>query len=140
MKTKTFDTLPDEAHFIRDTVFIKEQGFEKEYDDIDNIAKHIVVYDNSVAVGTCRVFFNENENGYHMGRLAVLKEYRGNGYGKALVNAAINLTKALGGDVLRLGSQLHAIGFYESLGFVKDGENYLDEGQPHAPLIKFINS
>ncbi len=138
MKIETFDYLPNEAHIIRDTVFIKEQGFEKEYDQIDEVAKHIVVYENDVAVGTCRVFWNKKEQGYHVGRIAVLKNYRGKGYGTSLVNEAINLTKSLGGNVIRLGSQLHAVGFYEKLGFTSDGEEYLDEGQPHLPLAKYV--
>ncbi len=134
MEIKIFNYLPDEAHFIRDTVFIKEQGFAKEYDEIDDIANHIVIYENNVPLGTCRVFWNSTENGYHVGRIAVLKESRNKGYGSILVKEAIKLTKSLGGNVLRLGSQLHAINFYEQLGFKRDGENFLDEGQPHTPM------
>ncbi len=136
MEVKIFDYLPDEAHYIRDTVFIKEQGFEKEYDEIDNIAKHIVIYENGEALGTCRVFYDETEQGYHVGRIAVLKEHRGKSLGRLLLSETEKLVKALGGDVLRLGGQLRVAAFYEKLGFKKYGEIYLDEGCEHVPFVK----
>lgn len=74
MNTKTYTTLPQEAKDIRIKVFMKEQGFENEFDDIDQISSHIVVFDETKPVGTCR-FFKEN-NHYTIGRVAVLKEYR----------------------------------------------------------------
>ena len=72
MNAKTYTTLPQEAKDIRIKVFIKEQGFENEFDDIDQISSHIVVFDETKPVGTCR-FFKEN-NHYTIGRVAVLKE------------------------------------------------------------------
>lgn len=42
MNTKTYTTLPQEAKDIRIEVFMKEQGFENEFDDIDQISSHIV--------------------------------------------------------------------------------------------------
>ena len=45
MYTKIFTTLPQEAKNIRIEVFMKEQGFENEFDDIDTISHHIVVFD-----------------------------------------------------------------------------------------------
>ena len=61
MNAKTYTTLPQEAKDIRIKVFIKEQGFENEFDDIDQISSHIVVFDETKPVGTCR-FFKENNH------------------------------------------------------------------------------
>jgi predicted GNAT family N-acyltransferase len=53
MYTKIFTTLPQEAKNIRIEVFMKEQGFENEFDDIDTISHHIVVFDEGKPIGTC---------------------------------------------------------------------------------------
>lgn len=46
METKIYNQLPDEAKEIRLEVFVKEQGFEEEFDDIDETAAHIVLFDS----------------------------------------------------------------------------------------------
>ena len=138
MEVKIFDVLPPEAHDIRETVFIKEQGFEKEYDDIDLVAKHIVIYDEETAVGTCRVFWDNELDSYHVGRIAVLKEHRGKSLGRLLIEETEKLVKSLGGSTLKLGGQVRAAGFYEKLGFKQYGDIYLDEGYPHIPYRKEI--
>ena len=56
METKIYNQLPDEAKEIRLEVFVKEQGFEEEFDDIDETAAHIVLFDGSHPVGVCRIF------------------------------------------------------------------------------------
>lgn len=139
MEVKIFDSITQDARCIRETVFIKEQGFEREYDEIDLVAKHIVIYDDNVAVGTCRVFWCEEENSYHVGRIAVLKEHRGKSLGKLLMNEAEKLTKSLGGKTLKLGGQVRAAGFYDKLGYERYGDEYLDEGYPHIPFVKYLD-
>jgi predicted GNAT family N-acyltransferase len=138
MNVKIFDNIVDEARQIRETVFIKEQGFEKEYDELDSVAKHIVIYDGNIAVGTCRVFWCDEENSYHVGRIAVLKEHRKKGLGALLMEEAEKLTRELGGKTLKLGGQLRAAGFYERMGYTAYGEQYLDEGYPHIPFVKHL--
>lgn len=71
MDTKMYTALPQEAKDIRIEVFMKEQGFENEFDDIDDMSHHIVVFDEEKPIGTCR-FFKENDH-YTIGRVAVLK-------------------------------------------------------------------
>ena len=138
MEVKVFDGIIDDARFIREAVFIKEQGFEKEYDDIDLVAKHIVIYDDETAVGTCRVFWDNELDSYHVGRIAVLKEHRGKSLGRLLIEETEKLVKSLGGSTLKLGGQVRAAGFYEKLGFKQYGDIYLDEGYPHIPYCKEI--
>lgn len=139
MEIKIFDSITEDARYIRQAVFIKEQGFEREYDEIDHIAKHIVIYDDNVAVGTCRVFWCEDESSYHVGRIAVLKEHRGKSLGKLLMSEAEKLAKSLGGKTLKLGGQVRAAGFYDKLGYERYGEEYLDEGYPHIPFVKYLD-
>ncbi|MDE6869430.1 MAG: GNAT family N-acetyltransferase, partial [Clostridia bacterium] len=77
MEFKTYDKLPGEAKDIRIEVFVKEQGFEEEFDNVDNYATHVVAFDGGRAIATCRYFC---QDGYYLiGRIAVIKEYRGSG-------------------------------------------------------------
>lgn len=138
MRVKVFDHVTKEAIYIRETVFIQEQGFENEYDETDNVAKHIVVYDGDKAIATCRLFWCQEEDSYHVGRIAVLKEYRGKGIGRIVMAQAESLTRSLGGKTLRLGGQVRAAGFYDKIGYERCGDEYLDEGCPHIPFIKYL--
>ena len=88
--------LLDDASKIRLKVFKEEQGFEQEFDYKDNIATHIVGYLDNKAIATCRLFLEGNS--YHIGRFAIIKEYRGMDYGIELMKKAEQVIKNLGGQ------------------------------------------
>lgn len=133
---KVTNTLSDDETFIRETVFIKEQNFKVEFDDTDEIATHIVMYLDAKPVGCCRLFNQENE--YHIGRIAVLKPYRGKGYGEKILLQAEKVAKEKGADCIKLSAQVRASGFYEKLGYKKYGEIYFDEYCEHIAMKKKI--
>ena len=57
-KVFVYEEFPDCAKEIRETVFVNEQGFHNEFDEIDNTAAHLVLFDeNEVPIATCRVFW-----------------------------------------------------------------------------------
>lgn len=125
----------DDAFYIRKTVFMDEQGFFDEFDDIDSVALHAVVYDGDKPIGCGRVFL-ENGNA-HLGRIAVLLEYRKMGVGRILMQALEQAArKNLEFSHFELSAQKRAIGFYKSVGYEEIGEFYLDEGYPHITMIK----
>ena len=124
MNAKTYTTLPQEAKNIRIKVFMKEQGFENEFDNIDQISSHIVVFDETKPVGTCR-FFKEN-NHYTIGRVAVLKE------------SAEKEIKRISGDVIVVHAQVRVSSFYEKQGYIQFGQIDDDEGVPHKWMKKRI--
>lgn len=62
------------------------------------------------------------------------KAYRKNGLGAALVHEMILKAKELGADEIVLGAQCRAKGFYEKLGFVVCGQEYMDEHVPHVEM------
>lgn len=88
METKIYNQLPDEAKEVRLEVFVKEQGFEEEFDDIDKTAAHIVLFDGSHPVGVCRVFTDPVSGRVMIGRVAVRKAFRGRGLGADIIKAA----------------------------------------------------
>lgn len=134
MKILKYDYLPKEALMVRMTVFVDEQGFVDEVDEIDNIATHLVAFDDGEAIATCRLFLKENS--YVLGRFAVLKPFRKKGVGRCLLSAAENAIIKIGGKELRLHSQLRAAEFYEKSGYERFGEIELEENCPHIWMKK----
>ena len=136
MNTKIFTTLPQDAKDIRIEVFMKEQGFENEFDEIDNLCHHIVAFDEGKPIGTCR-FFKES-NHYTIGRVAVLKEYRNQHIGNLLLKSAEKEIKRINGDVIVVHAQVRVSSFYEKQGYIQFGQIDDDEGVPHMWMKKKI--
>lgn len=63
--------LSQDARIIRQEVFVEEQGFHHEFDEIDSRAWHLVLYENGQAAGCCRLFSSDQPEVYILGRLAV---------------------------------------------------------------------
>lgn len=140
MVTKVFYKFPKEAKKVREKVFIHEQGFSYDHDEIDNIAIHMVIFDNNTPIAACRVFESEKSGIYVLGRLAVQKECRGKGVGSMLVESVKEYVSYIGGKSLILHSQLHAKEFYSKLGFEEYGEIEYEDNCPHIWMkIEFGN-
>lgn len=135
MTIKTYTKLPEEAAKIREEVFVREQGFREEFDTVDNSAYHVVLFEDGKAVATCRYFIDENGS-YIVGRIAVLKEYRGRKLGSTVLTTAEEQIKQLGGKSVSLHSQLTATEFYEKLGYTAYGEIESEEDCPHIWMEK----
>lgn len=123
---------------IREEVFIKEQkgSPEEEFDGLDCTATHLAVIDDSgKAVACCRLIRLGDEL-YKIGRIAVLKPYRKMHIGKTMVEAMLKKAKELGAKQVKVGAQLHAVGFYEKLGFATIGSEYIEANIPHIDMLK----
>lgn len=138
MKTVVYDEVVPEARYIRETVFLQEQGFEKEYDENDNVAKTIVIYDGNDAVGTCRLYWDNEVGCHHVGRIAVPKHRRGEGLGALVVTEAEKVIKELGGTEVFISGQIQVADFYKKLGYTQYGEVYMEENHPHVALKKIL--
>ena len=88
MKIKIYDFLPREAMEIREKVFVEEQGFLEEFDEIDSYAAHLVLFDQDEPIAACRFFQEKEKQDYIVGRIAVIKEYRGQKIGVKVLRAA----------------------------------------------------
>lgn len=140
METVIYEGIPDYAKEIRKKVFVDEQGFHDEYDDIDDTAAHIVMFDeNKMPVGTCRIFWDSEMNTYVLGRLAVIKEYRGKKIGSDIVKEAEKYVEKNGGKCLALHAQYRTSAFYKKLGFAEFGDIDEVEGCPHIWMKKIYN-
>lgn len=124
--------LPRDAWKIRETVFIMEQGFQNELDELDDSAVHLVLYDDKgCPAGVCRIFPSEKPEEYILGRLAVLKEQRGKHIGEKVVKEAEKYAASKGARVMKLHAQCQASVFYEKIGYHPYGDIEEEEGCPH---------
>ena len=128
-----FEDLSD-AHAIRRRVFIEEQGIaeEDEMDGTDTAAFHLVLYEDSRPAGTGRILLSGGE--YALGRIAVLPEFRHRRYGDLIVRLLIRKACEMGGEKQILHAQTQVRGFYEKLGFIADGGEFMEAGIPHITM------
>jgi len=135
MYFRTYDKFPPEAKEIRTEVFVHEQKFQEEFDTVDHYAIHIIAYDEDKPIAVCRYFQNE-QGQYVIGRLAVIKSYRGQNVGAKMIAETERQVKELGGDSLRLHSQLQAQDFYAKQGYIGEDEIEYEEHCPHIWMSK----
>jgi predicted GNAT family N-acyltransferase len=117
---------------IREQVFIHEQHVPEalEWDGLDEDCKHILVRDSSgQAIATARL-----QSDGHIGRMAVLPQWRHRGIGSAMLRKLVDYCSQHGLQA-HLHAQTHALGFYRKMGFTPIGEEFLDAGIPHRNMI-----
>jgi predicted GNAT family N-acyltransferase len=127
----TQHALWPECRKIRQRVFVDEQQVpvSLEWDASDAVAMHLLAMVDKKAVACARVL----DDG-HIGRMAVLSEWRGQGIGEALLLQAIQECQRLGVTHAGLSAQTHAINFYARAGFVVSSEPYLDANIMHVDM------
>ncbi|OYU41253.1 MAG: drug:proton antiporter [Pseudorhodobacter sp. PARRP1] len=121
---------------LRRVVFIEEQGVSEadEVDDLDEVALHLLALRDGEAVGSARLLVQGDVG--KIGRVCVLAEARGAGIGAALIRAAVLRLRAIEGVAkAKLGAQVHALGFYQGLGFEAYGPVYDDAGIAHRDMV-----
>ena len=131
IKEADFNSHFSDIEQIRTTVFINEQKVpvKLEWDEFDKESTHILAYYNDKPVGTARLL-----NDGHIGRMAVLKDYRNRNIGKNMLKYLLDLAKKKSLDNIELSAQEHAIEFYKKYGFSVTSDIYLDAGIPHYDM------
>ena len=125
----------DEAHAalesVRRAVFVVEQHVPEalEWDEADAVSQHALASADSVPIGTARLLPDG-----HIGRIAVLRTWRGRGVGAALLTAMIEAARERGFATVLLNAQVQALDFYRRFGFVAEGEVFPDAGIPHQAM------
>jgi predicted GNAT family N-acyltransferase len=120
---------------IRFQVFVGEQRVpaEIELDDMDAPSLHAIAFENEKAIGTGRLLPDG-----HIGRMAILKEWRRRGIGAAILKALIDAAERRGDREIALSAQLHAVEFYRMHGFEPVGDVYEEAGIPHQAMVKAL--
>ncbi len=123
--------LPD-LRTVRETVFVQEQKvpLALEWDALDPLSHHVIARDlDGCPIGTGRLTPER-----HLGRMAVLRSWRGRGVGDALLRTLVAEAAALGWPMLALHAQTHAIAFYARHGFLPTGQRFEEAGIEHQAM------
>lgn len=126
--------LQAEAKVIRTQVFVVEQHIdpEIEMDAMDAHCIHAIAYnDDNEPVGTGRLLPDG-----HIGRMAVLSEYRSAGIGAAILRSLMSFAKLRGQAAVQLNSQTSAENFYLRNGFVREGDEFQEAGIAHIHMAR----
>ncbi|MED3711486.1 GNAT family N-acetyltransferase [Peribacillus frigoritolerans] len=127
------------AFHIRKDVFVEEQGFplEFEFDEFDTLnalSEHILVYYNENPVGTGRLRVVDGLG--KLERICILEPYRKFGLGKIILKTLEEIAKEQGITQVKLHGQTQAEGFYKKLGYRTSSDVFMEDGGPHLLMIK----
>jgi len=117
---------------VRRDVFVREQAVpeELEWDGLDGDCRHVMATDVcGIPIGTGRLLPDG-----HIGRMAVVKAWRGKGVGRALLAKLVDLARQRGDRAVALHAQTHAIGFYRRAGFEVSSDEFTEAGIPHVEM------
>ncbi len=126
----------DESYAIRTKVFCEEQKISKkiEFDNLDHLCSHFLIFDNKKAIATARVRQKEN-NILKIERVAVLLEFRRFKAGSILIKNIIkHYTNFDKNKSIILHSQIAVEDFYKSLNFIAYGDDFFEDGIPHIAM------
>lgn len=140
---KTFDEITAVEMYqmllLRSEVFVVEQDCV--YQDIDNKdqkAFHVFGFKNQELIAYSRIF---DSGDYFdlpsIGRIVVKEEERQFKYGYELVDQSIQyILKNFTEKSILISAQTYLLKFYNSLGFIQQGEEYLEDGIPHIKMLR----
>jgi predicted GNAT family N-acyltransferase len=124
----------EKAFAIRTTVFVEEQHCPPELErENEEVSTHFLATINREPAGACR--WRKTDAGYKLERFAVLKAYRGQKVGQALV-AAVLADLPNEATYIYLNSQLDAMGLYAKFGFQVEGNQFEEAGIQHFKMVK----
>lgn len=160
---KTFDELTsvDLYHILkaRSQVFVVEQNCAyQDMDELDFDCLHLIAHQNEALVAYCRIIppeFNKLRSNLSssdattkvsdtamssIGRVLVLAAHRGDGLARQMMNQAIAHCRKKYGKKrpIIISAQAYLISFYESLGFVPEGEHYLEDNIEHVKMVLHV--
>ncbi len=122
----------DALRTVREQVFVIEQEvpIEDEWDAFDARSRHVLARDaENRPIGTGRLTPERL-----IGRMGVLREWRGRGVGEALLKALLDQARALGYPAVEMHAQVHAIPFYAKYGFQAYGEEFVECAITHKMM------
>lgn len=134
---------PDDIESIRSVrhrVFVVEQGVDEALEWAGEEKNYIYVLardEDQVPIGTGRILIESDVA--TIGRMAILKDWRHHGVGSAILNRLMKIGQSSGATAFVLSAQLTAIEFYQSHGFVAQGDVYLDAGIEHRKMTMSLH-
>lgn len=129
-----------DALLLRKEVFVEEQGVSLELEIAGEKGPlYFTGYLDEIPVATARAF-EEEQGVWHIQRVAVKKEYRGQGLASELLNTIEASAQKAEINTLTLGAQDQAQDFYKKLGYHVVGDGFMDAGIAHHRMDKTLLS
>lgn len=122
---------------VRNLVFVHEQNVpqELEKDEFDSLSWHIIALYGDEVIATGRIYTAvEKLDTAKLGRVAVMRAYRGRGIGRKIVNLLINKAKELKCSRIEIHAQSQVEAMYKKLGFKTTGSVFEEAGIKHVPM------
>lgn len=129
--------LFDILRLRQDVFFVEENIIYPDLDDIDKEAIHVFATINGEVVSYARVYNDEAEKHVKIGRVVTAAKYRGKGLASEIIKECVKVGKEnYGVGEFWLDAQIHAITFYESLGFEIASERFIEAGIEHVRMVR----
>ena len=139
---KPFKELTNEELYqifhLRISVFVVEQNCPyQDADGKDLKSLHVTGKQNGELIAYTRIVLpGVSYKEISIGRVVTSKEARRTGAGKILMNKTMKyIQKEFGRVPIRIGAQLYLQKFYENFGFVREGDEYMEDGIPHIIML-----
>lgn len=135
------DLFPLEVYRIlqlRSEVFVVEQNcVYNDIDDRDLLAEHVMIWSEGDLAAYARIF-NRGvyfEGAASIGRVIVNPKYRSFGLGHQLIKQCLlQIEQEYQVSRIDISAQEYLQKFYETHGFIKTTETYLEDGIPHIHM------
>lgn len=137
IKTVRYNEAMADIRHIRTKVFQEEQGVaaELEFDGWDETVVHLLACLDDKAIGTARIRELDAKT-FKIERLAVLPEFRKQGVGTKLMEAALQKISSSSKALIIVHAQEYIAGLYQQLGFAIVGDSFNEAGITHVKMIK----
>ena len=126
---------------IRNIVFVGEQNCPYDIEVVpseEEEAKHFLIYYKETPVGTIR-YRDMGDRTYKIERFAILKEFRGHGYGKdAFLYLVAKLEENFNPCTIYFNAQYQLFDYYKALGFTEEGETFYEANIKHIKMVKKV--
>ena len=136
IETGSWASVIDHARPVRTKVFVEEQGVPQslEWDEFDAVSRHALAMDaDGNAIGAGRLLPDG-----HIGRMAVLPEWRARGVGAALLRRLMEVAAETGQRRVLLNAQIQAAPFYARFGFMPEGREFIEANIPHITMVQSL--
>ena len=138
-EVKPFEALSTKELFeiykLRSQVFVVEQNcVYQDVDDEDLSAFHVMATKAEDLVGYARLYKSHSEA--KIGRVVIAQNSRSQGFGSELMKYCLMKCKEIfPAQQVCISAQQYLLSFYNGLGFVAEGDGYLEDGIPHLRMV-----
>jgi ElaA protein len=118
---------------LRSAVFVVEQNcpyLDPDGRDLEPDARQLWIAGGDTVLATLRLLTDDARTA-RIGRVATLPEARGTGLAARLMERAVQLA---GDRDIVLDAQTYLFDWYARFGFVRDGEDFVEDGILHSPM------